>query len=293
MTDYLSQSIFQPSIPSHLITDDDRRFFEAFSISIDPDGDDKVYLYADDWCTAGVLPGEEPKDDIELSEDDLYDRFQEIIRRSNGALPWILKESSYSCSRMRPDGYGGSAVFITVDDVQFCSTSTWLEQRKHEAETGDIGPETDDSYLPLLREVFQALTTDDAGNTLDMETLRRCASDNSHSAKLARIAWKIHQVIGSKTKKEQDGPHCRACDGNLELTRTDTLFGIDREIYCCLECEENYIRELTEADSPIERAVKCVGCGNLIIQSSARIFYQSDDLAHFIGECCWDERLRA
>ena len=293
MTDYLSQSIFQPSIPSHLITDDDRRFFEAFSISIDPDGDDKVYLYADDWCTAGVLPGEEPKDDIELSEDDLYDRFQEIIRRSNGALPWILKESSYSWSRMRPDGYGGSAVFITVDDVQFCSTSSWLEQRKHEAETGDIGPETDDSYLPLLREVFQALTTDDAGNTLDMETLRRCASDNSHSAKLARIAWKIHQVIGSKTKKEQDGPHCRACDGNLELTRTDTLFGIDREIYCCLECEENYIRELTEADSPIERAVKCVGCGNLIIQSSARIFYQSDDLAHFIGECCWDERLRA
>ena len=293
MTDYLSQSIFQPSIPSHLITDDDRRFFEAFSISIDPDGDDKVYLYADDWCTAGVLPGEEPKDDIELSEDDLYDRFQEIIRRSNGALPWILKESSYSCSRIRPDGYGGSAVFITVDDVQFCSTSSWLEKRKHEAETGDIGPETDDSYLPLLREVFQALTTDDAGNTLDMETLRRCASDNSHSAKLARIAWKIHQVIGSKTKKEQDGPHCRACDGNLELTRTDTLFGIDREIYCCLECEENYIRELTEADSPIERAVKCVGCGNLIIQSSARIFYQSDDLAHFIGECCWDERLRA
>ena len=102
MTDYLSQSIFQPSIPTHLITDEDRRFFEAFSISIDPDGDDKVYLYAEDWCTAGVLPGEDPKDDIELSEDDLYDRFQEIIRRSNGELPWILKESSYSCSRMRP-----------------------------------------------------------------------------------------------------------------------------------------------------------------------------------------------
>lgn len=293
MTDYLSQSIFQPSIPKQLITDEDRRFFDAFSISIVPDGDDKVYLYAEDWCTAGVLPGEDPKDDIELSEDDLYDRFQEIIRRSNGELPWILKESSYSCSRMRPDGFGGSAVFITADDVQFCSTSCWLEQRKHETETGDIGPETDDSYLPLLREIFQALATDDAGNTLDIESLRRCAGNTTPSGKLARIAWKIHRVIGSTTIKEQDGPHCRACDGNLELDRTDTLFGIDREIYRCTECEENYIRELTEANSPIERAVKCVGCGNLIIQSSARIFYQSDDLTHFIGECCRDERLRA
>ncbi len=93
MTDYLSQSIFQPSIPTNLITDEDRRFFEAFSISIDPDGDDKVYLYAEDWCTAGVLPGEDPKDDIELSEDDLYDRFQEIIRRSNGDLPGFSRKA--------------------------------------------------------------------------------------------------------------------------------------------------------------------------------------------------------
>lgn len=188
MTDYLSQSVFQPSIPKQLITDEDRRFFEAFSISMDPDGDDKVYLYAEDWCTAGVLAGEEPKDDIDLCEDDLFARFQEIIRRSNGELPWILKESSYSCSRMRPDGFGGSAVFITADDVQFCSTSSWLEQRIHETETGDIGPET---------------------------------------------------------------------------------------------------------DSPIEKAVKCVGCGSMIDKSTARIFYQSDDFAHFIGECCRDERQRA
>ena len=138
-----------------------------------------------------------------------------------------------------------------------------------------------------------ALTIDGAGNSLDLELLKRCAADTSDSAKLARIAWKIHRAIGSNTKKEQDGPICRACDGNLELTRTDTLFGIDREIYNCTDCEEIYIRELTEADSPIERAVKCVGCGNLIIQSSAHIFYQSDDLAHFIGACCRDERLRA
>ena len=143
MADYFSQAVFQPSIPKHLITDEDRRFIEAFNITLEADGD-KFYLYAEDWCTSGVLDAEDPKDDQELYEDDLFARFQEIIRRADGELTWISKESAYTCSRMRPDGFGGGAVFITADDIQYCSTSMWLEQRISEAETGDIGPGTDD-----------------------------------------------------------------------------------------------------------------------------------------------------
>lgn len=85
---------------------------------------------------------------------------------------------------------------------------------------------------------------------------------------------------------------CPACGCFLEVTRTDTLLGIDRELYDCQECEETFIRELTVPDSPLERAVKCIGCGSMIPQASARILYQRDDYAHFIGECCWDDRLR-
>lgn len=84
---------------------------------------------------------------------------------------------------------------------------------------------------------------------------------------------------------------CPECGCILEVSRTDTLLGIDRVIFECQNCDGVFIRELTVADSPIEKAVKCVGCGNLIVRSTARIFYQSDDLAHYIGECCWDERL--
>ncbi|MEK9137286.1 MAG: hypothetical protein AAB393_09190 [Bacteroidota bacterium] len=79
---------------------------------------------------------------------------------------------------------------------------------------------------------------------------------------------------------------CPVCGCFLEVSRTDTLLGIDREIFDCQNCDETFIRELTVADSPIERAVKCVGCGNMIPQSSARIFYQRDNYAHYIGECC-------
>jgi len=144
MADYFSQAIFQPSIPKRLITAEDRRFIEAFGITLEADGEDKFYLYADDWCTGGILDAEDPKDDLELSEDDLFARFQEIIGRSNGELPWISKESAYTCSRMRPDGFGGSAIFITADEIRYCSTSQWLEERISEMETGDRGPGTDD-----------------------------------------------------------------------------------------------------------------------------------------------------
>ena len=149
MADYMNQSVFQPSIPKHLINDEDRRIIEAFSITFEPDGEDKFYLYADEWCCNGYLDSEEPDgEEIELTEDDLLNRFQEIIRRSNGELPWISKESAYTCSKMRPDGFGGGAVFITADDIQYSFTGQWLEERIRETETGDVGPQTEDSPPP-------------------------------------------------------------------------------------------------------------------------------------------------
>lgn len=148
MADYMNQSVFQPSIPKHLINDEDRRIIEAFSITFETDDEDKFYLYADEWCCNGYLNLEEPGgEEVELTEDDLFSRFQEIIRRSNGELPWISKESAYTCSRMRPDGFGGGAVFITADDIQYSFTGQWLEERISETETGNIGPGTDDPPL--------------------------------------------------------------------------------------------------------------------------------------------------
>lgn len=137
MADYISQGAFQPSIPKHLITEEDMKILDAFGLTITPDGEDKLYLFADDWCTHGVLAAEDPKGDIELEEEDLYSCLQGIIRRSNGELPWISKETAYTCTRNLPDGFGGSAVFVTADDVQYFGTGSWLEQRIHEAENRD------------------------------------------------------------------------------------------------------------------------------------------------------------
>jgi hypothetical protein len=114
---------------------------------------------------------------------------------------------------------------------------------------------------------------------IDFEENLRVARDNYEHEREAETG--IPKALG-----------CPECGCFLGVSRTDTLLGIDRVIFDCQNCDETFIRELTVADSPIEKAVKCVGCGSMIAKSTARIFYQSDDLAHYIGECCWDERLR-
>jgi hypothetical protein len=138
MADNQSQAIFQPFIPKRLINDEDRRLIEAFGISIVPHGEEQVYLYADDWATTGHV--ENDGKESTLSEDDLYGCLQEIIRRSNGELTWMSRETAYTSSEMNPDGFGGSAIFITADEVQYFGTSSWLEQKIEELDARAAEP---------------------------------------------------------------------------------------------------------------------------------------------------------
>jgi hypothetical protein len=139
MADNYSQSVLQPHIPRHLINDESRRIIEAFSITIEPCGEDMLYLYTEDWSTTGYVKND-AGEEIELDEDDLYNCFQEIIRRSNGGLSWISRETAYTCSKMHPAGFGGSAIFITADNVQYVSTSDWLQQKIGKYEASDAEP---------------------------------------------------------------------------------------------------------------------------------------------------------
>lgn len=50
---------------------------------------------------------------------------QNIVQRSS-ALRYITAITSYTCSKMLPDGFGGSALFITADSIQGQSTDEFL-----------------------------------------------------------------------------------------------------------------------------------------------------------------------
>ena len=52
---------------------------------------------------------------------------QDIVKRSS-TLAYVTAVSSFTCSRMRPDGFGGAAVLISADEIMDKSTSDLLEE---------------------------------------------------------------------------------------------------------------------------------------------------------------------
>lgn len=83
-----------------------------------------------------TLPHLADDEEAEFFLDDIgYEAIlQDIVRRSS-TLDCLTVVAAFTCSRMRPDGFGGAATFITADSIEFMSTSQFLEERMavHEA----------------------------------------------------------------------------------------------------------------------------------------------------------------
>ena len=72
--------------------------------------------------------------------------FQDIVRRSS-TLRYVTAVTSFTCSKMRPDGFGGMAVLITADAIVGKSTNDILEDFIAEKE----GDAANDGAHVLLR----------------------------------------------------------------------------------------------------------------------------------------------
>lgn len=159
MADFYSAGTISPMIPVKLISEQDSALFDALNINSEPAGEDEhgnklVYLFNEDYCSTGYIEVE-GEDDKEVSEDDLYEALQNIIKRSEGLLTYITHEQGHTCSKMRPDSHGGSAVFVTADDIRYFGTQSWLQQRINEVTTGDMiaGAEDNDTQPPSKAQV--------------------------------------------------------------------------------------------------------------------------------------------
>ncbi|HUZ91546.1 MAG TPA: hypothetical protein VMU78_06570 [Methylocella sp.] len=65
--------------------------------------------------------------------------FQDIVRRSN-TLDYISVISSFTCSKMHSDAFGGMAVLITATNIRGKSTEDILEELLEEEEAGPFAP---------------------------------------------------------------------------------------------------------------------------------------------------------
>jgi hypothetical protein len=87
------------------------------------------------------LTDEERQDehlDIDFSETSWASILQDIVRRSS-TLRYVSAVSSFTCSRMRPDGFGGAVVVITADAILGKSTTDLLEEFIDQAEPWSDG----------------------------------------------------------------------------------------------------------------------------------------------------------
>lgn len=128
MAETQSQSVFLPAIPPHLLTREDIEFLSAFHIETVTLENGHIRLFAIEWCTEGH------DTEGDYTEDQLFARLQEIIRRSKGELTVITKETCYFSEQAVPgeDEVGGSAVVITADAVFYEGTGPWRENKVDE-----------------------------------------------------------------------------------------------------------------------------------------------------------------
>lgn len=226
MADYYSPTVVQPTIPLAAMTPLEQLLLSGmFDSEADGDG---IYFYAEQGINdMPVYPVEEVRAALNNSTDaeshaaeivreelaklgendawlqlDLTDTswealFQSIVRRSP-TLAYVSVVSAWTCSKMRPDGFGGMAVLITADHIMVRTTETMLDEMFGIAEYGPLGVEPGLGSHVLLRlceehvrATVAAIFDTEAPNGLSIEQVTdtdirqsaldvRAASDLSH-----------------------------------------------------------------------------------------------------------------
>jgi hypothetical protein len=156
MADYHSPTTVQPDIPIAAMTALELRLLcELFEFER---GASTIYFFATEnvadtaWikraelqalldedddrasAIAAVVRAELAAADPEEEEFELdfsligYDRiFQDIVKRSPD-LDHIQIVAAWTCTRMRPDGFGGMATVITAETIESMSTTSFIEE---------------------------------------------------------------------------------------------------------------------------------------------------------------------
>lgn len=166
MADYFSSTVVQPTILSADMTAVERLLLTHIFES-EPDGDG-LYFFAETspndqieipletlraaLAASDGVPGEavafmraqlkgaSDGDEyvcLDLSQTSFEFLFQDIVKRS-ATLDHVTIVTSFTCSKMRPDGFGGMAVLITADAIRGKSTEDILGDFLDEAGHGPL-----------------------------------------------------------------------------------------------------------------------------------------------------------
>jgi hypothetical protein len=123
MADNYYQATVSPDLPAAIFDEEELRSLEiACGLSHEAYGD-HLYFIAD---TSFREEGE----DGEGASIDCLGLMQAKLRRLDpGAYPHVVIHGATTCSKMRPDEFGGFAYLITRDAIRSISTWQWLHEQ--------------------------------------------------------------------------------------------------------------------------------------------------------------------
>jgi hypothetical protein len=219
MADYHSPSVVQPTIPNADMTPLERllltHIFEA-----EPDGDglyffaeagpnDGFELAVEDLRAAltesagiastasayladrmGDIGENDTQIEIDLSGTSWEFFFQDIVRRSS-TLDHVTVVSAFTCTKMRPDGFGGMTVLIIANAIKSKSTNDILEDFLADAEIESrlaqshvllrLDETSVRSEIPHLIEADETLTSLAADAVTDADIHAACCAVVEHT----------------------------------------------------------------------------------------------------------------
>jgi len=166
MANYDQPTVIQPTIPAAAMTPLERLLLTRIFDS-EPDGEG-LYFFAEEsptdmiWVdladlraaraasefaesTANAYVAERlakysldaAEVELDLSGTSWAIFLQDIVRRSP-TLDYVTAVTSFTCSKMRPDGFGGMAVLITADAIKAKSTDDIICELLDEHENGEL-----------------------------------------------------------------------------------------------------------------------------------------------------------
>ncbi len=124
---------FAEECPANVIVVDRESLVAALAETRDEDSSVHAYV-AEQFASAAT---DDAEVDLDLSGTSWEFMLQDIIKRS-GTLAHVTVVSAFTCSKMRPDGFGGMAVLITADAIRGKSTNDILGEFLDEAEHGSL-----------------------------------------------------------------------------------------------------------------------------------------------------------
>jgi hypothetical protein len=99
--------------------------------------DSQIFDYVEERLRKARGHGEETEFELDMSGTSWEFLLQDIVRRS-ATLRYLSVTTAFTCSKMRVDGFGGMALFITDERIKAFSTIEFLTECLSEIASRDV-----------------------------------------------------------------------------------------------------------------------------------------------------------